>query len=97
MTIWPLVFVRRKRKDAYTPRVNNHERIHGEQQKEMLWIFFFLWYGAEYLIRLVATRNHKKAYKGILLEREAFENMDDLDYLHRRKMFAWIINNNKKN
>lgn len=31
-------------------RTINHERIHTKQMKEMLYIFFYLWYGLEYII-----------------------------------------------
>lgn len=34
MCIWPLIFVRSKAR--YTDTTDNHERIHAEQQKEML-------------------------------------------------------------
>lgn len=31
----------------------NHESIHTAQMKEMLYVFFYLWYGIEWLVRLV--------------------------------------------
>ena len=31
----------------------NHERIHERQMRELLYIFFYVWYGVEWLIRLI--------------------------------------------
>lgn len=51
---------------------------------------FFWWYGLEYLIRLIAYWSTNKAYRNICFEREAYAYENDLDYLRRRKHFAWI-------
>lgn len=52
---------------------------------------FFWWYGLEYLIRfLFRYWNTNKAYRNICFEREAYAYENDLDYLRRRKHFAWI-------
>ena len=50
ITIFPFVFYKYKR--YITPSTDNHEKIHLKQQKEMLVIPFFIWYGLEYLVRL---------------------------------------------
>lgn len=34
----------------------NHEKIHTAQMKEMLYIFFYIWYGVEWLIKLFKHR-----------------------------------------
>ena len=34
----------------------NHEFIHTRQQLEMGFVLFFLWYGVEFLVRLVQCR-----------------------------------------
>ena len=96
ITIWPLIFVRNDNEKYYTDVVERHEYIHGEQQKEMLIIFFLLWYGIEWLVKLVYYRNRMTAYKNISFEREAYKNQNDLVYLDIRKHYAWtkyIINN----
>ena len=96
ITIWPLIFVRNDNEKYYTDVVERHEYIHGEQQKEMLIIFFLLWYGIEWLVKLVYYRNRMTAYKNISFEREAYKNQNDLAYLDIRKHYAWtkyIINN----
>ena len=64
-----------------------HESIHTAQMKEMLYIFFYLWYVIEWLIRLLMEGN---AYRNISFEREAYRNEDDIIYLESREMFAWI-------
>lgn len=38
-----------------------HELIHTAQQREMLYVFFYLWYVIEWLIRLLLCRNAHKA------------------------------------
>ena len=64
----------------------NHEKIHTAQMKEMLYIFFYLWYVIEWFIRLFMIGN---AYRNISFEREAYSNEKDLNYLKSRKIFAW--------
>ena len=64
----------------------NHERIHTAQMKEMLYIFFYLWYFIEWLIRLLGKGN---AYRNISFEREAYANESCLEYLEGRKWFSW--------
>lgn len=65
----------------------NHELIHERQAKEMLFVFFYLWYLIEWLIRLTQKGN---AYHKISFEREAYINQNNLLYLSRRKMFNFI-------
>lgn len=67
----------------------NHERIHTRQQLEMLFVFFFLWYGVEWLMRLIIHRSAITAYLNISFEREAYANERNLDYLRSRPLFAW--------
>ena len=68
----------------------NHEEIHTAQMKEMLYVFFYLWYIAEWLVRLVQCRNFRKAYRNISFEREAYACESDMGYLQRRKAYAWF-------
>ncbi len=67
----------------------NHERIHLRQQLEMGLILFYIWYFAEYLIRLVQYKKHYLAYLHISFEREAYQNEADLDYLKKRTFWAF--------
>lgn len=73
-----------------TDRVIRHEEIHIRQQKEMLVIFFMLWYGIEWLLRLIQYRNRMTAYKNISFEREAYDNMSNIGYLNTRKAYSFI-------
>lgn len=68
----------------------NHEKIHTAQMKEMLYVFFYLWYVIEWFIRLFAFKGAKFAYRNISFEREAYQREGDLTYLSRRKMFAFV-------
>ena len=64
----------------------NHEQIHTAQMKEMLFVGFYIWYLVEWGVRLFMKGN---AYYNISFEREAYHHMDELDYLQRRRHFAW--------
>jgi hypothetical protein len=67
----------------------NHELIHTRQMLEMLIIFFYLSYFAEWIIRLCQYQNRLEAYMNISYEREAYSNMSDSSYLKKRKLFAF--------
>lgn len=67
----------------------NHEGIHTAQMKELLFVFFYLWYGIEWVIRLIQYRETKKAYLNISFEREAYKNQKDLGYLKVRKKYEF--------
>ena len=78
--------------------VINHERIHTAQQRELLFVPFYILYGLEWIFRIIQYRNKKKAYFNISFEREAYANGDDLTYLSNRKLYSWIkYLKNKKN
>jgi hypothetical protein len=64
-----------------------HEAIHTAQMKEMLYIFFYLWYFFEWLIRLFCKGN---AYRNISLEKEAYHHDHDRSYLKNRKHYNWL-------
>lgn len=68
----------------------HHERIHLRQQIELLIIFFYLLYALNYLMNLIWYRNHYKAYREIVFEKEAYEMEKNLDYLQSRKCFSFI-------
>lgn len=86
LTVWPFIFSRKALKDDAV----NHATIHAMQQKEMLVILFFVWYGVEWLIRLIVHRNTFEAYRNISLEQEAYLREKDLTYLDERKHYAWV-------
>jgi hypothetical protein len=87
-TVYPFIFVsNRKRFDA-NPNNIQHERIHARQQIEMLWVFFFVWYGIEFAIRAL-KRGRMAGYASISFEEEAYHHQDNVGYLENRKPFAW--------
>ena len=67
----------------------NHEKIHAAQQKELLYLPFFIWYVVEWLVLLVKYRDKKKAYYNIRFEKEAYNHQDDLSYLKKRKHYHY--------
>lgn len=86
LTVWPFVFVRTDTEP--TRQLLTHEEIHARQQLEMLWLPFFVWYGAEWLVRLCIDR--RTAYRRIAFEQEAYRNDWNPDYLAERKRYGWI-------
>lgn len=88
ITLFPFIFLREEKLKQDAALIN-HEKIHLRQQAELLVVFFYIWYSAEYLIRLLQYRNHKQAYRNISFEREAYTNGDNPDYLQNRKSFLF--------
>lgn len=88
ITFWPFIVVqsRHLKEDAV---FMNHEKIHLQQQIEMLVIPFYLWYGIAFLLRWWRYRNWDKAYMNISFEREAYANEKDLHYLQSRSFWKF--------
>ncbi|WP_459212510.1 hypothetical protein [Aquimarina rhabdastrellae] len=89
LALWPFIIVKSHRLKEDTTFVN-HEEIHLTQQRELLVLPFYIWYGIEYLIRLIQYRDANRAYRNISFEREAYCNEDDLFYLKYRKMWSFL-------
>ncbi|MDI1257279.1 MAG: hypothetical protein PSV16_14390 [Flavobacterium sp.] len=89
ITVFPFVFLSNK-DDVGNQVLIVHESIHIRQQLEMLVLPFFLWYFAEYLIRLAKLRNHNSAYRGISFEREAYSNEYNPMFLNQRVFWNFI-------
>lgn len=70
--------------------VINHERIHTAQQRELLFIPFYIIYLLEFLIKFLIYRSREKSYYAISFEREAYTHGHNLSYLPTRKPFAWL-------
>lgn len=87
MTVWPFIFVRKGK--IFNAIDENHERIHGEQQKELLVIGFLLFYIILFLLRLIHYRNWNKAYCSCPFETEAYFYQTNLHYLEHRRHYAW--------
>ena len=87
ITLAPFGIFFRKESSMKFMRNVNHEKIHWKQQMEMFIIFFYIWYGIEYFIRLFGTGN---AYRAISFEQEAYDNEQCARYLLKRKPYAWL-------
>ena len=85
INLFGILFVRGNAR--ISERTIRHEAIHTAQMKEMLYVFFYIWYLIEWVVRLFMEGN---AYRNISFEREAYSNEDDVLYLESRKRFAWI-------
>jgi hypothetical protein len=86
LNFFGILFTKRKQ---LPETVINHESIHTAQMKEMLWIFFYLWYGIEYIFIRLFHKKQNCAYHDISFEEEAYSNEKDLNYLKTRKHYAW--------
>ena len=67
----------------------NHEKIHIRQQLELLVVFFYVWYGMEFIFRYFQYKNWNLAYRNISFEREAYANEKDLNYLKKRSFWKF--------
>lgn len=89
INLFGFIFARRE----YAPlnkKVVNHELIHTAQIRELVFIFFYIWYGLEWLVRLIQYKSFLDAYYNISFEREAYTNEVNLSYLNTRKRFSFI-------
>jgi len=59
------------------------------QQRELLYLPFFVWYVAEWLVLYIKYRNWTKAYFHIRFEQEAYRHQNDLDYLKHRRHYHY--------
>ena len=75
-------------KHRLTPTEQRHERIHTQQQRELLYVGFFVWYLLEWFVRLLQYRNATKAYFNISFEREAYAHESDKVYDKHRSHYA---------
>lgn len=88
-------FIRDEYKGEKIPKSTlNHEAIHTEQMKELGYIFFYILYFLEWLVRLFI--NGRWAYYKLSFEREAYENEKNYKYLNRRKPYSWFKYYGKK-
>lgn len=89
ITVFPFIFARKKSCKSDKTFIN-HEKIHIRQQLELLVVFFFIWYGLEFLIRLIQYKDFRNAYRNISFEREAYTHERNLTYLTNRRFFSFI-------
>ena len=87
ITLYPFIVLRKEWNNKTTI---NHEKIHIEQQKELLVIFFYILYVYYWLKGKIKGLSNHEAYMAIPFEKEAYENEDDFNYLKSRKKWNWI-------
>lgn len=84
INLFGFVFARKECRPLSTSTVN-HEAIHTEQMKELLYIGFYLCYVVEWLVRLFMKGN---AYRNISFEKEAYNCQHIPNYTQIRQRFA---------
>ena len=89
LAIWPFIILR-ERDLSSDPVLMHHERIHLKQQMELLWIFFFLFYFAEFLAKIIIYRELKQAYRNISFEREAYQQEHNMDYAVNKPIWSFV-------
>ncbi len=67
----------------------NHELIHVHQQRELLYVVFFVWYVLEWLVLFIKYRDWHQAYMNIRFEQEAYRHQNDLSYLKHRRHYRY--------
>jgi hypothetical protein len=83
--IFPFIFIKKQ-----STVLINHEKIHYEQQKELLVIPFYIWYALEFCYHWARSKNSKQAYHAIRFEREAYDNEHNPSYLEQRKRYNYL-------
>lgn len=91
INLFGILFVRKELFHKLDQTTINHEAIHTEQMKELLYIGFYIIYLLEWLYRVLFTKDRftHQAYKNISFEKEAFTHQEDFNYIEwRRKPYA---------
>lgn len=90
INLFGIIFVRNEYKNSIIYwRFNTtlkHELIHTQQMKELGYIFFYIWYFIEWLLRLPFGN----AYYNISFEREAYANEKNEAYILTRKHYSFL-------
>jgi len=89
ISLWPFIILKSEvfKND---PVLLNHEKIHLKQQVKLLLVFFYLWYGIEFLIRFFQYENRSLAYRNISFEREAYTNEMNINYSIARRRWSFL-------
>jgi len=77
------------REDYFDEILYNHELIHMRQQYELLFVGQWILYGWYYVRNRIRGYGHDLSYRFIPFEKEAYFHDEDMDYLDKRKRFAW--------
>lgn len=84
INLFGIVFARKECRPL-SKEAMNHEAIHTEQMKELLYIGFYLCYVIEWLVRLFMKGN---AYRNLSFEKEAYNCQHIPNYTQIRQKFA---------
>lgn len=87
IALWPFVLVRSKNPSE---RLLLHERIHLQQQLEMLILPFYIWYILEWAVKWARYKDANRAYYEIGFEREAYAHDRNPGYLKTRRFWNFI-------
>ena len=89
ITLFPFIFVSEKA-DIKDDILINHEKIHIQQQKELLVLPFYIWYLIDFGIQFLKYKNKNAAYRNICFEKEAYANEKNLNYLKQRNFWQFL-------
>lgn len=89
INLFGILFVRKKFKGALTKVDFNHEKIHSAQIRDLCYIFYYPAYLICWLIEILRPP-YNSAYRDTWFERETYINEKDLNYLNKRKPWAFI-------
>ncbi len=89
MAIFPFILMKEKSLRE-NPSFVYHERIHLVQQLETGILLFYVIYLLHYLINFIRYKNHDKAYREIVFEREAYACEYKIHYLRHRSFWAFL-------
>lgn len=89
LSFWPFIILKEDRLKGDAVLIN-HEKIHLQQQRELLVIPFYVLYILEWLIRTAIYLDAYRAYQNLSFEREAFAHEKDLTYLDDRTPYHFI-------
>lgn len=78
-----------KRNRELSEKNIQHETIHYYQQRELLYLPFFVLYISEFIVRFLTTLSWSRAYRNISFEREAYDHELTEAYLEDRSTWAW--------
>ena len=94
INLFGVLFARKNKK--IDDKTINHESIHTKQIVECGFIFFYIIYALEYIIKkpiswfIDYVGNYNYAYRSISFEQEAYYNEKKKTYLKNRKHYAWV-------
>lgn len=89
LAIYPFIFIHNS-ESILDKELINHEKIHLQQELELLIIPFYIIYGINWIVNYFKYKSWEEAYRNIIFEREAYQNDYNLNYLKNRRMFSFI-------